>query len=69
MLFFFFFVFKQKLRSCVLRAYSGLPLTYNKDMQEDKEALFDAVDTITATLSIARGVLSTLSVDPERMRR
>jgi argininosuccinate lyase len=30
----------------------GLPLAYNKDMQEDKEALFDSVDTVTACLEI-----------------
>lgn len=47
----------------------GLPLTYNKDMQEDKEPLFDAVDTIHATLAIARGVLSTLTIDSGRMLR
>ena len=53
----------------VSQHFQGLPLTYNKDMQEDKEPLFDAVDTISATLAIARGVLSTLTVDAERMRR
>lgn len=46
----------------------GLPLTYNKDMQEDKEALFEAVDTMHATLAIARGVLSTLDTNAEKMR-
>src|SRR5439155_20139022 len=36
----------------------GLPLTYNKDMQEDKEHLFDAVDTLDLCLAAARGMLS-----------
>ncbi|KAG5457056.1 MAG: L-Aspartase-like protein [Olpidium bornovanus] len=40
----------------------GLPSTYNKDMQEDKEPLFDAVDTINGCLQIACGVLDTLTV-------
>ena len=35
----------------------GLPLTYNKDMQEDKEHLFDAVDTLELSLAAARGML------------
>ncbi|MET0816262.1 MAG: argininosuccinate lyase, partial [Solirubrobacteraceae bacterium] len=38
----------------------GLPLTYNKDMQEDKEHLFDAVDTLDLCLQAARGMLSTI---------
>lgn len=46
----------------------GLPLTYNKDMQEDKEALFDAIDTVHATLAIARGVLSTIEPNANRLR-
>ena len=40
----------------------GLPSTYNKDLQEDKEALFDAVDTISASVRITEGVLATLTV-------
>jgi argininosuccinate lyase len=46
----------------------GLPSTYNKDLQEDKEPLFDAVDTISASLKIAEGVVATLEVHPERMQ-
>jgi argininosuccinate lyase len=46
----------------------GLPSTYNKDLQEDKEPLFDAVDTLHGTLPIAAGVLSTLQPRAERMR-
>ncbi len=45
----------------------GLPLTYNKDLQEDKEHLFDAVDTLDLCLAAARGMLSTLSFDRERL--
>ena len=40
----------------------GLPLTYNKDMQEDKEHLFDAVDTLDLCLQAARGMLSTITL-------
>jgi argininosuccinate lyase len=46
----------------------GLPMTYNKDLQEDKEALFDAIDTLAMTLPIANGVIETLVVHPERMK-
>lgn len=45
-----------------LMTLKGLPSTYNKDMQEDKEPLFDAVDTIGASLKIAEGVIATLTV-------
>ena len=40
----------------------GLPSTYNKDLQEDKEPLFDTVDNIHACLQIAEGVISTMEV-------
>src|SRR5205807_9630605 len=46
----------------------GLPLTYNKDMQEDKEHLFDAADTLELTLAAARGMLAGVRFDRERMR-
>jgi argininosuccinate lyase len=46
----------------------GLPTAYNKDMQEDKQALFDSLDTAEAALQIASGVLSTLTPNEERMR-
>lgn len=45
----------------------GLPLTYNKDLQEDKEHVFDAVDTVTVTLDAANGMMSTASFKRERM--
>ena len=40
----------------------GLPSTYNKDLQEDKEALFDVTDTLTGALQVAAGTLLTLKV-------
>ncbi len=40
----------------------GLPSTYNKDMQEDKEPLFDCVDTVANSIRIAEGVVATLTV-------
>ena len=45
-----------------LMSLKGLPSTYNKDLQEDKEALFDTVDTISASFKITKGVLATLMV-------
>src|ERR671927_661300 len=45
----------------------GLPLTYNKDRQEDKEPLFDAVDTLELTLSVAREMVRTLRFNREAM--
>jgi argininosuccinate lyase len=45
-----------------LMTYKGLPSTYNKDLQEDKESLFDTVDTISSCLRIAEGVIGTLDV-------
>lgn len=47
----------------------GLPSTYNKDLQEDKEALFDVVDTLNGALPIAAGILSTLTVDRDKTLR
>ena len=45
----------------------GLPLTYNKDMQEDKEHLFDAADTLELCLAAARGMVATMSFRRERL--
>jgi len=45
----------------------GLPLTYNKDMQEDKEHLFDAVDTLDLCLAAAQGMVETITFDRERL--
>jgi len=53
----------------LLTMLKGLPLAYNKDMQEDKEAIFDAVDTIKQCLSIFTPMLKTIKVNKENMRR
>ena len=47
---------------------SGLPSTYNKDLQEDKQNLFTTVDTINVCLQIATGVLATLTPNADKMR-
>ncbi|KAG5646686.1 hypothetical protein DXG03_002676 [Asterophora parasitica] len=52
-----------------LMTLKGLPSTYNKDLQEDKEPLFDAVDTISASFQIAEGVIATLEVHAEKMHQ
>lgn len=46
----------------------GLPLTYNKDLQEDKEGLFDCVDTLDLALAAARGMLDGIVFHRERLR-
>ena len=53
----------------VLTTMKGLPMTYNRDLQEDKEGLFDTVDTLLATLDVFTGMISTLEVDTENMVR
>jgi argininosuccinate lyase len=45
----------------------GLPLTYNKDLQEDKEPLFDGIDTIELSLRVAAAMLEGISFDRERL--
>ncbi len=52
----------------LLVTLKGLPAAYNKDLQEDKEPLFDSVDTLLVALPVAAGVLATLRIQPERMR-
>ena len=49
-----------------LAMLKGLPLAYNKDMQEDKEAVFDSFDTVSACLQVASTVLRNISVNKER---
>jgi len=51
----------------LLTVLKGLPLTYNRDLQEDKEALFDAVDTLAASLEAVRGALASASFHKQRM--
>ena len=52
----------------LLTVMKGLPLAYNKDMQEDKEAIFDAVDTVHLCLPAFTGMISTLTIRSDRMR-
>lgn len=51
----------------LLTTLKGLPLAYNKDMQEDKEAIFDAVDTVKKCLEVFTPMLATLKVLPDNM--
>jgi argininosuccinate lyase len=50
-----------------LATMKGLPSTYDKDLQEDKEPVFDAYDTISMTLPVMAGLIRTLRLRPERM--
>ncbi|MDP6102313.1 MAG: argininosuccinate lyase [Dehalococcoidia bacterium] len=52
----------------ILTMLKGLPLTYNRDLQEDKEGFFDTVDTLLSTLEAFTGMMSTLTVDAKRTR-
>jgi argininosuccinate lyase len=54
--------------TALLMTLKGLPLSYHRDLQEDKEALFDAVDTVKASVSLMAGLLPALEVRPEKMR-
>jgi argininosuccinate lyase len=51
----------------LLMTVKGLPLTYNRDLQEDKEGVFDALDTVKASLAITAELLANLSFKTERM--
>jgi argininosuccinate lyase len=52
----------------VLTVLKGLPASYDKDMQEDKEPLFDAADTLELALAVAAGAIGTARFNRERMR-
>ena len=52
----------------LLTTLKGLPLTYNRDMQEDKEGFFDTHDTLLDTLDAFSGMVSGMSLNPDRMR-
>ena len=54
---------------CLLGLMKGLPAGYQKDLQEDKEALFDATDTAEASVAVMRGVVEGLEIDRDAMRR
>lgn len=51
----------------LLTVLKGLPLAYNKDMQEDKEGIFDAIDTTLAALTVCDGMLASMRVNTDRM--
>ena len=51
----------------LLTVLKGLPLAYNKDMQEDKEGVFDSVETAEISLKILKEVIATMQVDTEKM--
>ncbi len=51
----------------LLTVLKGLPMTYNKDLQEDKEGFFDSLDNLDLGLQVAAAAVATLSVRPERM--
>ena len=51
----------------MLTTMKGIPLAYNKDMQEDKELTFDAIDTVKGCLALFNGMLSTMRFKKDRM--
>jgi argininosuccinate lyase len=53
----------------LLTVLKGLPLAYNKDMQEDKEGMFDTVKTVTGSLKIFAGMIRTMKVRTEEMEK
>ena len=53
----------------LLTTLKGLPLAYNKDMQEDKEAVFDACDTVKMCLDVFTGMIATMTVHTDAMRK
>ncbi|MBQ3054145.1 MAG: argininosuccinate lyase [Clostridia bacterium] len=53
----------------LLTVMKGLPLAYNKDMQEDKEAIFDAVDTVKLCIPVFEGMVSSMKINSENMRK
>src|SRR6185436_1276390 len=54
--------------AALLATMKGLPLAYNKDMQEDKEALFDTIDTLNGSLGVMTTVLGNVRVNSEQTR-
>ncbi len=53
----------------LLTVMKGLPLAYNKDMQEDKEAIFDSVDTVKLCIPVFEGMVSTMKINSAAMRK
>lgn len=52
----------------ILATMKGLPLAYNKDMQEDKEAVFESVDILNKSLKVMKGMVDTMTINKETMR-
>ena len=52
----------------ILTILKGLPFTYNRDLQEDKECLFDAIDTLSSTLNVLTGAVATIQFNSDRMQ-
>lgn len=52
----------------LLTVMKGIPLAYNKDMQEDKECLFDALDTVSLSIKTFTGMINTMKVNKEAMK-
>ena len=52
----------------LLTSMKGIPLAYNKDMQEDKELTFDAIDTVKGCLTLFTGMISTMTINKPRMK-
>ena len=52
----------------IMTMLKGIPLAYNKDMQEDKEYLFDSVETFEISIEVLKGMLDTMVVNSNRMR-
>ena len=52
----------------LLTTLKGLPMTYNRDLQEDKEAVFDSVDQIKLVLEVYTGMIPEIEVDSQRTR-
>jgi len=53
----------------LLTTMKGLPLSYNRDLQEDKEGLFDTIDTLLLSLEVCSGMIKTLNFKPQSMLR
>ncbi len=53
----------------ILTVMKGIPLAYNKDMQEDKECIFDAIDTLKLCIPVFNKMISTMKINKDKMRK
>lgn len=53
----------------ILTTMKGIPLAYNKDMQEDKEFTFDAIDTVKGCIALFNGMISTMVFNKDNMEK